>query len=114
MATLHDDMLASGSYNGEIRIWSLRQAEMMHTLSGHTGCVHSLTMLFNDELVSSADDQTARVWCIYTGRTLRSLQQQLPGDARNLELHAVTNMLAWSLAGHPNVRVCSQSLIRGD
>jgi phospholipase A-2-activating protein len=45
----------------EIRIWTMG-GEVLHTLSGHTSFVYSLSVLPSGDLVSGGEDRSVRVW----------------------------------------------------
>lgn len=45
----------------EIHVWTLG-GDLIHTLSGHTSFVYSLSLLPNGDIVSSGEDRSVRVW----------------------------------------------------
>jgi WD40 repeat protein len=53
----------------EIRIWTFR-GDTLHTLSGHTSFIYSLSVLPSGDLVSGGEDRGVRIWkdglCIQT------------------------------------------------
>jgi WD40 repeat protein len=69
LALLNNNILASGSYDRTIKLWSLlltnNESKLIQTLIGHNGCVYCLTLL-NDgiHLASGSDDRTIRIWNI--------------------------------------------------
>ncbi|KAJ4828321.1 hypothetical protein Tsubulata_012007 [Turnera subulata] len=57
--------LATGCSNGKILLWDGRSGEHIRTLTGHTGCIQSLSVSANEDfLVSASYDGTARVFQI--------------------------------------------------
>lgn len=56
----------SGSMDGTVRIWNLKNGQCQHTLTGHTSLV-GLLGISPSFLVSAAADSTLRVWDIDTG-----------------------------------------------
>jgi len=64
-------LLATGSWSGEIRLWSLQedQPTELQRLQGHDGLISRLTFTPDRmRLVSSSRDQTARIWNIATAK----------------------------------------------
>ena len=57
-------LLASGSYDGLIRIWDIRKGTLLGTpMSGHTSRVHSVSFSRDGRyLVSASGDHTIRIW----------------------------------------------------
>jgi FOG: WD40 repeat len=63
---LTDGRIASGSYDGTIRIWDLKK-EPTDTgyctiLTGHTSFVMSVTELTDRRIASGSYDNTIRIW----------------------------------------------------
>lgn len=62
----------SGSMDGTVRIWSLKDGSTVHVLSGHTSLV-GLLSLSATTLVSAAADSTLRIWDPTSGKLLHAL-----------------------------------------
>lgn len=61
------DTLATGSYDGNARIWNLK-GELVKTLTGHAGPIFSLRWTTDSKfLLSGGVDRTARIWDATTG-----------------------------------------------
>jgi WD40 repeat protein len=67
-------MLASGSYDGTIKIWELSIGATLHTLEGHSDWV-SLVVFSHDakQLVSGSFDMMIKVWDATEGTCLQTL-----------------------------------------
>jgi F-box and WD-40 domain protein CDC4 len=68
----HRNLACSGSMDGTVRVWNLRNGECQHTLTGHTSLV-GLLGLSPSYLVSAAADSTLRVWDPETGELRHTL-----------------------------------------
>ena len=67
--------LASGSWDGDIRIWDARTGELLHHLSKHHHCVSALAFSPDGgQLVSASFDRSLIVWDATTGQPLRTLE----------------------------------------
>ncbi|KAJ9137050.1 Sulfur controller-2 protein [Pleurostoma richardsiae] len=67
-----DSVLATGSYDATIKIWSVETGEEIRTLKGHTRGVRALQ--FDDnKLISGSLDATIRIWNWHTGECLSTL-----------------------------------------
>ena len=68
----HRNLACSGSMDGTVRVWNLRDGTCQHTLTGHTSLV-GLLGLSPSYLVSAAADSTLRVWDPETGELRHTL-----------------------------------------
>lgn len=66
------NLACSGSMDGTVRVWNLRDGTCQHTLTGHTSLV-GLLGLSPSYLVSAAADSTLRVWDPETGELRHTL-----------------------------------------
>lgn len=72
--SLDSQILASGSADGTIRLWSVRERRSFKTLSEHESWV--LSVAFSPDgkfLASSSADQTIRLWDAIAGECLKTL-----------------------------------------
>ncbi|HEY9599792.1 MAG TPA: serine/threonine-protein kinase, partial [Cyanophyceae cyanobacterium] len=67
-------ILASGSYDRTIKLWSLRTGELLHTLTGHGNRVSCIAISPDSQLLASGSyDRTVRIWSLGTGELLETL-----------------------------------------
>lgn len=67
--------LASGSADGEIKIWRFGFWESLQTLSGHLGLVRGVTFAPDGQILASAGgDGTIKLWSVQTGELLKNFQ----------------------------------------
>jgi WD40 repeat protein len=62
---LQNGLIATGSFDNEIKIWkqdNSNSLELITTLTEHVGAIYSLTELNNGILISGSTDCTARIW----------------------------------------------------
>jgi len=65
--------LASGSADGEIKIWRFGFWESLQTLTGHIGVVNAVTFAPDGQILASAGgDGTIKLWSFQTGELLKS------------------------------------------
>jgi WD40 repeat protein len=68
-------MLASGSADQTIRLWSLATDTCVQVLRGHRDRIRSVAFSPDaQQLISSSDDQTLKIWQIPTGDCLQTLK----------------------------------------
>ena len=97
----HRYCLATGSFDQNIKIWSLVTDEqdkltisLEHTITGHTGSIHSLAVASNQKiLVSGSYDQTVKQWDLETGEMLESSYDEL-GSIYGIALHEQGEFIA--------------------
>lgn len=89
------DVAASGSADHSVRLWDLSTGKCQSVLAGHEDAV--LCVRMNDRfVVSSAEDQTIRVWRRDGGRCVRTLHLK---DAHvDFALHASSILITASNA----------------
>lgn len=74
MQILNNDLFASGSNDHTIRIWSLIDNKLKHTLRAHTNSVHCLKKSIDGDLISCSEDNTIKIWCFSNNfKCLRTL-----------------------------------------
>ncbi len=67
-------ILASGSADQTIKLWSLSDGSVLKTIKGHTDTVSSVAISPDGRfLVSGSTDKTVRVWSLPEGAPLKTL-----------------------------------------
>ncbi|EPS96818.1 hypothetical protein FOMPIDRAFT_1038034 [Fomitopsis schrenkii] len=98
LALYTDIGFASCSNDSEIKIWTM-EGDLVHTLSGHTSFVYSISVLENGDLVSGGEDRTVRIW--------------RDGECSQTIVHPAISV--WSVSAMPNgdiVTGCSDAIVR--
>jgi len=73
LALLPGGRLASGAFNGTIKLWDPASGQLQATLAGHSGWVYSLAVLPGGRLASGADDGTIKLWDPASGQLQATL-----------------------------------------
>ena len=95
-------LVASGSHDKTVRLWSAETGAVQQTLEGHEDWVNSVTFSPDSRLVASgSDDDTVRLWSAETGALKQTLD--LGTVSRSLSFNGaesvLTNVGAISLKG---------------
>jgi F-box and WD-40 domain protein MET30 len=93
---IQDDILASGSYDATIKIWSLETGEELRTLEGHSSGIRCLQFHQKTQLVSGSMDKKVKIWNWQTGECIRTFYDRNdPNDPLGdvLSVHCITNFL---------------------
>ena len=70
LASIKEDMLASGTRAGIVKIWYISEGDAVKTITAHTSGVTALAALDEHRLASGAEDGWIKVWDIQSGREL--------------------------------------------
>ena len=70
---LPNNLIASGSEDTTVKIWSSTTWSLIMTYTGHSGSVKCLEYLGNDTMASGGYDNLVKIWKLYTGSTVASL-----------------------------------------
>src|SRR6266699_736590 len=71
-----EQMLATGSWDGTIKLWNLENGALLW-LGQHTGSIHRLAFTPDGRtLASGGDDAVSRLWDVSTGKLLQTLSSQ--------------------------------------
>ena len=97
--------LASGGFDGTIRLWDTATGEELRILRGHENQV--LTVMFTPDstlLVSNGDDETIRLWDVATGEEVDILYGHV-GAARSLAMSPDGTLLVSYAYGDDAIRL---------
>ena len=62
LCQIDEDIFASGSFDGSIKIWKLNEEKEIQSLEGHESYVISVIKITNGDLVSCSNDHTIKIW----------------------------------------------------
>jgi len=72
LAVLSNGVLASGSYDGTIKVWDVKTGVCQRTLSGHERGISTIVALPNGMLVSVSIDKTVKLWDVFASKCIRT------------------------------------------
>lgn len=70
LVAIDNTRLVSGGDDGNLHVWSIAQAHLMRTLTGHKSRVTCATPLRGGRLASAATDRTVRLWDPHLGECI--------------------------------------------
>ena len=69
------NMIASGSFDGAVKLWNADTGKCLRTLKGHSKSVNSVAFSPNSNMiVSGSSDEMIKLWDADTGKCLRTLK----------------------------------------
>lgn len=69
-------LLASGSEDGNVKLWDMETDQLIHSFEDHTGAVHQVAWSRDAKLLASASaDQTIRIWNPKTLQPIKVLEE---------------------------------------
>jgi WD40 repeat protein len=88
-------LLASASYDGSIKLWSLPEGKMLRSLTGHKSGVYSMVMSPDgSSLISGSHEDSIIVWSLPGGQILNRLDSQEQGSITAMAIPRKGNILA--------------------
>jgi WD40 repeat protein len=68
-------LVASGGWDGTVKLWEAETGQLLATLRGHTGGVWGVALSRDGQLVASGgDDGPIKLWEVASGACLRTLR----------------------------------------
>ncbi|KAK2808703.1 hypothetical protein FQN49_008685, partial [Arthroderma sp. PD_2] len=64
---IHDNYLATGSYDATVKLWDLNSGELIRTFEGHTAGIRAL-QFDGHKIISGSLDRTIKIWNWQTGK----------------------------------------------
>uniref|UniRef100_A0A665VJE0 NACHT and WD repeat domain containing 1 n=1 Tax=Echeneis naucrates TaxID=173247 RepID=A0A665VJE0_ECHNA len=82
------ELLAAGTDDGVVAVWSLADQQLIHTLLGHTGAVLCVKVIDNSfHCLSLAADGSLRRWSFINGQQLLCIHKAVPVDSAPSAIH---------------------------
>ena len=85
LCAISNRILASGSYDKNIKIWNIEKRSIISTLSGHTDAVNVLCHLGEEQLASGSEDKSLIIWSKLPGSSTYSLSHVLTGHTSGIK-----------------------------
>ena len=85
LCAISHKILASGSWDTNIKIWDIEERAIISTLSGHTDGVTALCHLEGGQLVSGSDDHSLIIWSKLPGSSSTYSPRQLTGHTSSIK-----------------------------
>src|SRR5205823_1196962 len=101
-------LLASGGYDGKVRLRDATTGQLLHVGEKHQGRVTGLIFRDRDTLVSGAQDGAVKIWDVATAKVRREFKIGPPPGPRSVAALAVTadgSLLATAGDGEKTVRL---------
>ena len=97
-------ILATASFDSNIKLWSAKDGKCLHTLSKHKSPVYSVAFSPDGKyLASGSTDKCALVWEVETGRLVKSFEGK--GGIFEVCWNSFGDKIA-ACFGNPSDRVC--------
>ncbi|MCL2211012.1 MAG: caspase family protein [Treponema sp.] len=94
--------IASGSYEGTIKIWDIITGREIRTFYGHLNNINDLTFSSNGkQIISGSSDNTIKIWDVYTENEIRTLPCN-PYSVACVAINSNGNRIVSGINGHDN------------
>jgi len=71
-------MLASGSQNGDIKLWSLPEGNLKHEFKDHSSAVYSVHFHPESKMFASGStDETVKLWSVSDTKLLNTIKSKI-------------------------------------
>jgi WD40 repeat protein len=85
ISTHKNKRLISGSNNGTIKIWDIKEKKELRALKGHESMIKNI--LVHKNTLISADNHTIKIWNIQSGDTLHTLSDNKDKEISSILIH---------------------------